>query len=227
MNLSATFARLSRREKTILAAGGLIIWATLFVVFALLPVQSNLRKVKADYDSNQALLVNARAVKRQEARMDARLAEIDQALKALEATIPGQKEVDDFLFYIADAERQTGVKVLSLKPAAGSAVKEYMQYPYDVVVEGPYPGLAQFVFKVENYPRMVRLQSFHAVPETAPATTLGAGGAVAATKREGYVRSEFTVIMYTVPSKVIPKEEEAQIFRVPVGRPNPFLPVPR
>jgi Tfp pilus assembly protein PilO len=207
--------RLTRRERTVLIWAGVLIALVVYGVLVVDPMQKNLSALKREFDREQVKVANARSIAKTESEMDASLATIERELLELERKIPSEQESSRFFLYVARAEQDSGVKVESVKPADPTAVKDFKQYPIKMIVRGPYPEMARFIFKVENYANLVRMQSFRAVPVSGPAGSAAATGV-------GWLSCEMTVLLFTSPSNVLTPQEEAILFRIPSGRPNPF-----
>jgi len=203
----AYWNRLSKREKVILIGAALIGFLVAVYFSAVAPQARKLAAAREARTKAVAQVTQARAVKAREAQIDQRLAAIDEEMKKLDLTVPGEREVAEFLFYLDAAAGATKVTVNSLKFATAAQIRDYAQYPIQFELTGSYPDIVNFLGRVEDYPRIVRVEAFQASPVD---------------KRPGVVSSDFVAFIYSQPSKAVGTKPGSIVLKWPAGRTNPF-----
>lgn len=200
--------RLSKREKAILVGAGLVAFVLAVYFLAIDPQEKKLAQARAAEVKAVAQVEEARAVKAREPQIDQRMAAIRDEMLTLDLTVPGEREVAEFLFYLDSSAKATRVTINALKFATAAQVRDYAQYPIQFELTGNYPDIVNFLGRVEAYPRMVRVEAFRATPVD---------------KRPGTVSSDFVAFIYSQPSKAVGTKPGSLVLKWPVGRTNPFI----
>ncbi|MHB0886378.1 MAG: type IV pilus inner membrane component PilO [Bacillota bacterium] len=208
MTLLNLFKRLHSREKAILAGAGLLGFVLAVYLLAIAPQETKLAAAQSAQVKAAEQLQQARAVKAREPQMDQRIAAIRDEMTKLDLTVPGDREVAEFLFYLDAAARKTKITVNSLKFATAAQIRDYAQYPIEFELTGSYPNIVSFLGQVEDYPRQVRVEAFRASPIA---------------DRAGVVSSDFVAFIYSQPSKAAGTKPGSLVLKWPVGRTNPFI----
>ncbi|HEY3316649.1 MAG TPA: type 4a pilus biogenesis protein PilO [Bacillota bacterium] len=202
-------SRLSKRERAIIIGAGLIAFVLAVYFLAIDPQEKKLAAAKAAELKAAAQVREGRAVKAREDQIDQRMKAIQQEMKTLDLTVPGEREVAEFLFYIDASARTTKVAVNALKFATAAQVRDFAQYPIQFELTGKYPNIVNFLNRVESYPRLIRVEGFRAAP-------VG--------QEPGVVSSDFVAFIYSQPSRAVGTKPGSLVLKWPVGRTNPFTP---
>ncbi len=208
MALLNLFKRLNSREKAILAGAALLGFVLAVYFLAIAPQETKLAAARSAQVKAAEQLQQARAVKAREPQMDQRIAAIRDEMSNLDLTVPGDREVAEFLFYLDAAARTTKITVNSLKFATSAQIRDYAQYPIEFELTGSYPNIVSFLGRVEDYPRLVRVEAFRASPVPDHA---------------GVVASDFVAFIYSQPNKAAGTKPGSLVLKWPVGRINPFI----
>lgn len=96
---------------------------------------SNLPKFKAEFESLQKELANAMT------------------------ELPNSKEIPSLLTSITTAGKSAGLDFLTFRPKGESLKEFYAEVPVDIVVSGPFFGIANFFVAVGNLPRIVNISN--------------------------------------------------------------------
>ena len=115
-------------------------------------LQGKLVKIQADVAENRRFASNLPKFK---AEFELLKKDLDSALTEL----PNSKEIPSLLTSITSAGKSVGLDFLTFRPK-GELVKEfYAEVPVDIVVSGPFFGIANFFVAVGNLPRIVNISN--------------------------------------------------------------------
>jgi type IV pilus assembly protein PilO len=115
-------------------------------------VQGKLDKVRADVAENRRFANNLPKFK---AEFEGLKKDLDSALTEL----PNSKEIPSLLTSITSAGKSAGLDFLTFRPKAESPKEFYAEVPVDIVVSGPFIGIANFFVAVGNLPRIVNISN--------------------------------------------------------------------
>jgi type IV pilus assembly protein PilO len=71
--------------------------------------------------------------------------------------LPSVREIEKWLFDIADAASRAGIEVTLFKPQSPQPQNMYTEYPIEMEVKGGYHELGTFVSFVVNFPRLTKV----------------------------------------------------------------------
>ena len=114
----------------------------------------NLRK---DFERKQKKAVNLEAYKKQ-------LADMEIAFKGMLNQLPSKTELDELIIDISTAILTSGLDEQEFKRQNEATKDFYAEVPVNIVAEGDYHQMADFVSKVAALPRIVTLHDFSIEP---------------------------------------------------------------
>jgi type IV pilus assembly protein PilO len=115
-------------------------------------VQGRLEKLRADVAESRRFASNLPKFK---AEFEGLKKDLDNALTEL----PNSKEIPSLLTSITSAGKSAGLDFLTFRPKGETPKEFYAEVPVDIVVSGPFFGIANFFVAVANLPRIVNISN--------------------------------------------------------------------
>lgn len=115
-------------------------------------LQGNLAKLQADIAENRKFANNLPKFK---AEFEGLKKDLENALTEL----PNSKEIPSLLTSITSAGKGVGLDFLTFRPKGETPKDFYAEVPVDIVVSGPFLGIANFFVAVGNLPRIVNISN--------------------------------------------------------------------
>ena len=115
-------------------------------------VQGKLDKVRADVAEARRFANNLPKFK---AEFEGLKRDLENALTEL----PNSKEIPSLLTSITSAGKSAGLDFLTFKPNSEVMKEFYAEVPVEIVVSGPFLGIANFFVAVGNLPRIVNISN--------------------------------------------------------------------
>ena len=115
-------------------------------------LQGNLAKLQVDIAENRKFANNLPKFK---AEFEGLKKDLEKALTEL----PNSKEIPSLLTSITSAGKGVGLDFLTFRPKSESPKEFYAEVPVDIVVSGPFVGIANFFVAVGNLPRIVNISN--------------------------------------------------------------------
>lgn len=115
-------------------------------------LQGKLDKVSAEVAETRKLAHNLPKFK---AEYEGLKKDLDSALTEL----PNSKEIPSLLTSITTAGKSVGLDFLIFRPKGEVPKEFYSEVPVDIIVSGPYFGIANFFVAVGNLPRIVNISN--------------------------------------------------------------------
>ncbi len=110
-------------------------------------------QLKNEFKEKKALAINLEAYRLQ-------MVEAEQTFSVLKEQLPSQNEIPDLLVDVTQAGLSRGLKFEQFKPAVAASEGFYTVKPVNIIVNGSYHQLAQFVSDVAALPRIVNVDNF-------------------------------------------------------------------
>lgn len=115
-------------------------------------LQGKLGKIRADVAENRRFASNLPKF-----RAELESLKIDLANAMTE--LPNSKEIPSLLTSITTAGKSAGLDFLTFRPKGETLMEFYAEVPIDIVVSGPFFGIANFFVAVGNLPRIVNISN--------------------------------------------------------------------
>jgi len=113
--------------------------------------------LKRDFENKQKKAANLDAYKKQ-------LADMEVTFKGMLNQLPGKTELDELIIDVSTSILTTGLDEKEFKRQGESTKDFYAEVPVNIMVEGDYHQMAEFVSKVAALPRIVTLHNFDIEP---------------------------------------------------------------
>jgi type IV pilus assembly protein PilO len=84
-------------------------------------------------------------------------AALQQQLDTLQAIVPQQKNVDDFIRMVQSAAQSSGVELRHLTAGAVVSKDYHYEIPFDVEMDGPYYGVLDFFSRLSRLSRIINV----------------------------------------------------------------------
>ena len=82
---------------------------------------------------------------------------LQQQLDTLQAIVPAQKNVDDFIRMVQSAAQSSGVELRHLTAGAVVSKDYHYEMPFDVEMDGPYYGILDFFSRLSRLSRIINV----------------------------------------------------------------------
>ena len=106
----------------------------------------------------------------------------DKRLRVAERILPSQEEVENLVDNLSEFAVESGVVIAKAKPARqgafagrGGVVKRFQEADFDLKLVGDFFQFVEFINKLENYKRFIRVDEFSIKSETAKGSALCIG----------------------------------------------------
>jgi Tfp pilus assembly protein PilO len=141
--------RLSNRTAVVVAAVGVLAVALVGWFLLISPQRSKASELEGKITESRTALQLAEALNRSDARKET-VAEARMLAKAM----PDEASMSQILRQLSWAATRAKVRVNSVTPAAAAPLAGYEALPMTVVVEGRYPGVANFLGLIRKQTRV-------------------------------------------------------------------------
>jgi type IV pilus assembly protein PilO len=115
-------------------------------------LQGKLDKLRSDVTETRKLANNLPKFR---AEFEGLKKDLDKALTEL----PNSKEIPTLLTSITSAGKSVGLDFLTFRPKGEVPKEFYAEVPVDIIVSGPFVGIANFFVAVGNLPRIVNISN--------------------------------------------------------------------
>jgi type IV pilus assembly protein PilO len=82
---------------------------------------------------------------------------LQQQLDTLQAIVPQEKNVDDFIRMVQSAAQSSGVELRRLSSGAVVSKDYHYEMPFDVEIDGPYYGILDFFSRLSRLSRIINV----------------------------------------------------------------------
>lgn len=110
-------------------------------------------QLKEEFKEKKALAINLEAYREQ-------MIQAEQTFGVLLKQLPDQNEIPDLLVDVTQAGLSRGLQFEQFKPSGEISRGFYTEKPVNIVVNGSYHQLAEFVSDVASLPRIVNVDDF-------------------------------------------------------------------
>jgi Tfp pilus assembly protein PilO len=96
---------------------------------------------------------------------------LQQQLDTLQAIVPQEKNVDDFIRMVQSAAQSSGVELRHLTSGAVVSKDYHYEMPFEVEMDGPYYGILDFFSRLSRLSRIINVGDL-SIGEVKPGTKL-------------------------------------------------------
>jgi type IV pilus assembly protein PilO len=104
-------------------------------------------------------LQELRVIKKKLEEFKSMIVELEVQLDEAQRQLPRSKEIPTLLNDISKFGKKAGLEFLSFRPASEAKKGFYAEVPINLVVNGPFHNLAQFIDDIVHYPRIIKISS--------------------------------------------------------------------
>ena len=104
-------------------------------------------------------LQELRVIKKKLEEFKSMITELEVQLDEAQRQLPRSKEIPTLLNDISKFGKGAGLEFLSFRPASEAKKGFYAEVPINLVVNGPFHNLAQFIDDIVHYPRIIKISS--------------------------------------------------------------------
>jgi len=132
------------------------------------PIRQQLESAKADAKAMQDEVARLRDYERRHAQFRTEMEALERQLATLQAIVPEEKEVDDFIRILQGAAAASNVAIRRLEAKALVPKEYYNEAPFEVEMDGPYFAVLDFFTRLGRIPRIINVGdlSFKGIDET-------------------------------------------------------------
>jgi Pilus assembly protein, PilO len=139
--------KLPTPAKVVLLVVALVVLVVAGWIAVIAPKRSEAAKVQKEIDSVRSEIALARAARTPKPQKPAiRVADLFNLSRAM----PGSEDIPGVLLQLSHVARETGVSFQSITPHQPVSVGTYSQIPIDLVFEGRFYDLADFLYRLRN-----------------------------------------------------------------------------
>jgi Tfp pilus assembly protein PilO len=129
--------------------------ASYFLVFR--PQNIEIQQAKDEIDHKRSILDKLRQETAASSDLKKTNDEIAERIRAIEARLPTNKEVETVVRQIADLCTGAGLEVPQMKTAKSIKAATYMEQPLELSTSGKFNGFYQFLLQLEQLARITRM----------------------------------------------------------------------
>jgi type IV pilus assembly protein PilO len=190
----APLADAPRPQKIIFGVVGLAIIGAASWFFVLSPLRTSVADLRAQRDTVERDLVQARAIAADVGRFRRDIAALEQTLSALTVRLPDERETPPLYRAISDAAYSAGLSVTLFQPKEAQVRDYYAEIPIIFNAEGSYHQFGTFLERVARLPRVVNVGDLRISGVPAPPKDPKAPSAPTVS---GPIRGELVLAIYT------------------------------
>jgi type IV pilus assembly protein PilO len=124
------------------------------------PVKEKDAELKTLMDTKAKLIsekANLEVYQSQQALVERDIAARQVEIENLRKIIPADKDADEFIRQMQTSAASAGVNIRRLKALSVAARDQYYELPFEVEVDGPYYGVANFFSRLSNVSRIINV----------------------------------------------------------------------
>lgn len=184
--------KISPRDKLIITAVGLLITVIALAALTIIPQYQQLQQIAADIETANAQVDASKSLLAQRQAAKDRSVETNAETLRLLNMVPENPEQAAFIIELQDAALDAGVEFLTMNPGEPSAGSSFTTLPMVLGVTGSWSDTIDFMRRLNQLSRAVRIVSFVAGGATAPNEDTQ--------KVETVVTSQITLEAYAIPA---------------------------
>lgn len=104
-------------------------------------------------------LQDLRAIQKKLKDFEAMIVDLEGQLVEAQRQLPRQRDIPVLLNDISEFGKKAGMEFVSFRPSAEKAKGFYADVPVNLVINGPFHNIADFVDKIVHYPRIIKVKT--------------------------------------------------------------------
>src|SRR5690349_9197605 len=151
--------KLPTKQKAALLGLVLVAIVAAFFFVLLQPKMKELKELQTKLDGLRSQVQETRKVANNLPKYKAEFESLQKELDSALTELPNQKEIPSLLTSITSAGKGAGLDFLVFRPKPDQRKDFYAEVPVDIVVSGPFVGVANFFVAVGNLSRIVNINN--------------------------------------------------------------------
>lgn len=162
-------SRLSKRERYIVYITVVVVISILFDKVVLSPIIERINKLNREIFIQEKRLEKSLRILAQEELITSEYKKYTQFIRQSRSD---EEEIAEFLSDIEKLVRKSSVFLADIKPGSVITAGPYRKYTVEIKTESKISYLADFIYQLEESPRLFRVKDFRLMPKKKDSTTL-------------------------------------------------------
>jgi|GEM_PF-1774441 len=189
---------MSRRERTLLIVGLVIVILLGFYYYSYLPRQARHRALREELTDRENALARMEAMVRDASRLEQEYASVQATIARLEVLLPTDKETAVLLVELEQTTRNLGISLQAVQPAALEGPRQpaaqpgrpqpgqpapggqapppattidYRRYPIQLSLHASYAEMLRLMAAFQEFPRLIVVRKIGVTPRQVPDLT--------------------------------------------------------
>ncbi|HWR43643.1 type 4a pilus biogenesis protein PilO [Sporomusa sp.] len=151
--MTGWLAKLGLKQKAIILGVGLVAAAILIYFWIIAPQRQHINTLLAQYQTERQRIQTIEVYAQKHPDPGQHVREVDLKVAQVEAKLPNQPEIGEFLKEVEQAAKISGVRLSEIKPSAPVNKNGYREIPVEIQIRGSFNSLLEFMNKIENSQR--------------------------------------------------------------------------
>ncbi|MBP2662344.1 MAG: Pilus assembly protein, PilO [Firmicutes bacterium] len=140
-----------------LLGGSALLFTLLFYIWIVVPQRTTMTTLAARHQIEQQRLKVIETYAKQHPDSSAHLKELDIKLTQLDAKLPNQLEIGEFIKEIEQVSKLKDMKLVEIKPLAAVNKASYREISIEIFLRGSFANLLEFVKSIESNQRFTTI----------------------------------------------------------------------
>jgi type IV pilus assembly protein PilO len=152
-------------QKLLILGGLLILIFGLYFYFFYVPKSKQLSGLKGQLSTLESERITKKATADNLPIFQKEIKRLNEKLKRALVKLPSQAEIDQLLIEIPVKASESGLEILSFRPAGEIRKGFYAEVPISISLSGRYLDMASFFDRLANMPRIVHVDNIDLKPQ--------------------------------------------------------------
>jgi type IV pilus assembly protein PilO len=158
-------AKLPLTQKLLILGGLLILIFGLYFYFFYVPKAKDLSARKDELSKLESERITKKATADNLPIFQKEIKRLNEKLNRALVKLPSRAEIDQLLIEIPVKASESGLEILSFKPAGEVRKSFYAEVPISITLQGRYMDTASFFDRLANMPRIVQVNNINLKPQ--------------------------------------------------------------
>lgn len=154
--IETVMKRPTKQKVGILVAINVVIFALVGYLLTY-PRYAEMDRLDTEIEKLEKELVNSREIASNKAKYQKEKEDLENRLNIALKQLPNEKEIPDLVDNIAEASKQSKLKLLTFKPDKEVPKGFYAEMPFTMEVSGGFENIYDFSLKIADLPRIVNI----------------------------------------------------------------------
>lgn len=152
--------KLPTSKKILILIGILCVLAGLYFYLFHIPMQNEMRVLKAELDKLMKELNEGKMITRDLEKFKGQIEKLNVELTDALTQLPNEKEIPELLKNISRLGKESNLEFTLFRPKTEEPQQFYAKVPIDLVVVGSYHNIGTFFDKIGKLPRIINVVDF-------------------------------------------------------------------